>query len=121
MTKDQEQVIAQVQLQIKPGENVDEDKITNLVNFFRMINPLTDGEAKETIAELQSKLAVKMDRGSFVKEKNHVSWYYAAKGKIDPKFWTRYSTYLYKDAGFNSEVINALDVSTDEMMDLLSA
>lgn len=120
MTKDQEQVIAQVQLQIKPGENVDEDKITNLVNFFRMINPLTDEEAKETIAELQSKLAVRMDRGSFVKEKNHVSWYYAAKGKIDFKFWTRYSTYLYKDAGFNSEVINALDVSTDEMMDLLS-
>lgn len=120
MTKDQEQVIAQVQLQIKPGETVDEDKIKNLVNFFRMLTPLSDEEAAETIAELQSKLAVKMDRGSFVKEKNHVSWYYAAKGKINPQFWTRYSTYLYKDAGFNSDVINSIDVATDEMMDLLS-
>lgn len=120
MTKDQEQVIAQVQLQIKPGETVDEDKIKNLVNFFRMLTPLSDEEATEIIAELQSKLAVKMDRGSFVKEKNHISWYYAAKGKINPKFWTRYSTYLYKDAGFNSDVINAIDVATDEMMDLLS-
>lgn len=120
MTKDQEQVIAQVQLQIKPGETVDEEKIKNLVNFFRMLTPLSDAEAAETIAELQSKLAVKMDRGSFVKEKNHVSWYYSAKGKINPQFWTRYSTYLYKDAGFNSDVINSIDVATDEMMDLLS-
>lgn len=120
MTKEQEQVIAQVQLQIKPGETVDEDKIKNLVNFFRMLTPLSDDEAAETIAELQSKLAVKMDRGSFVKEKNHISWYYAAKGRINPQFWTRYSTYLYKDAGFNSDVINSIDVATDEMMDLLS-
>lgn len=120
MTKAQEQVIAQVQLQIKPGETVDEDKIKNLVNFFRVLTPLTDEEAKETIAELQSKLAVRMDRGSFVKEKNHISWYYAAKAKINPQFWTRYSTYLYKDAGFNSDVVNSIDVATDEMMDLLS-
>ncbi len=120
MTKDQEQIIAQVQLQIKPGEIVDEEKIKKLVNFFRMLTPLSDEEAEETIAELQSKLAVKMDRGAFVKEKNHISWYYAAKGAIDPKFWTRYSTYLYKDAGFNSDVINSIDVETDDMMDLLS-
>lgn len=52
MTKEQEQVIAQVQLQIKPGETVDEDKIKNLVNFFRMLTPLSDDEAAETIAEL---------------------------------------------------------------------
>lgn len=32
----------------------------------------------------------------------------------------RYSTYLYKDAGFNSDVINSIDAETDEMMDLLS-
>jgi len=37
MTKDQEQIIAQVQLQIKPNEDVDEDKITKLVDFFRML------------------------------------------------------------------------------------
>lgn len=120
MTKEQEQVIAQVQLQIKPGESIDEEKIKNLVNFFRMLTPLSDDEATETIAELQTKLAVKMDRGAFVKEKHHLSWYYTAKGSINPQFWTRYSTYLYKDAGFNSDVINSMDAATDEMMDLLS-
>ena len=120
MTKEQEQIIAQVQLQIKPNEDVDEEKITKLVNFFRMINPVSDQEAEEVVAELQSKLAVRMDRGAFVKERNHVSWYYAAKGQINPQFWTRYSTYLYKEAGFNSDVINSIDAETDEMMDLLS-
>lgn len=120
MTKDQEQIIAQVQLQIKPNEDVDEDKITKLVDFFRMLTPLTDPEAREVVAELQSKLAVRMDRGAYVKEKNHVSWYYAAKSQINPQFWTRYTTYLYKEAGFNSDVIHSIDSSTDEMMDLLS-
>ena len=120
MTKDQEKVIALVQLQIEPDETVDENKIKKLVEFFQKLIPLSEEAAAETIAELQSKLAVKMDRGSFVKEKNHVSWYYAAKGKINHKFWNRYSTYLYKDASFNSDVINSIDVATDEMMDLLS-
>lgn len=120
MTEIQEKVIAQVQIQIKPDETIDEEKIKNLVNIFRMINPLTDEEAEEVVAELQTRLAIKMDRGAYVKEKNHISWYYAAKGKIDPKFWTRYSTFLHKYAGFNSEVVNAIDAATDEMMDLLS-
>ena len=72
MTKDQEKVIALVQLQIEPDETVDEGKIKELVEFFRNLIYLSEEEASETIAELQSKLAVKMDRGSFVKEKNHV-------------------------------------------------
>ena len=46
MTKDQEQIIAQVQLQIKPNEDVDEDKITKLVEFFRMLTSISDEEAK---------------------------------------------------------------------------
>ena len=69
MTKDQEKVIALVQLQIEPDETVDENKIKKLVEFFQKLIPLSEEAAAETIAELQSKLAVKMDRGSFVKEK----------------------------------------------------
>ncbi len=42
------------------------------------------------------------------------------KSELTRQFWTRYSTYLYKDAGFNSDVINSIDAETDEMMDLLS-
>lgn len=120
MTEAQDNIIKQVQLMVKAGETIGEDRIKDLVNFFRQLSPLTDDEADEIIAELQTRLAVKMDRGAVVKEKNHVSWYYAAKGQIDDKFWTRYSTYLSKEAGFNAEVIHSIDVATDEMMDLLS-
>lgn len=120
MTNDQEQIIAHVQLQIKPDEEVSEAKIAQLVNIFRALNPISDEEAQEVITELQTKLAIKMDRGACVKEKNHVSWYYAKKKDISPKFWLRYSTYLYKEAGFNSGVMTSLDSATDEMMDLLS-
>ena len=120
MTEDQEKVIATVQLWIKPGESIDEDKIAQYVDVAKKMFPLTDEETKETIAELQYRLPVKMDRGAFVKEKDHVSWYYAAKGDIKPEFWTRYSTYLTKYANFNSDVIRSIDVATDDMMDLLS-
>ena len=120
MTENQEQIIKHVQLQIKPNEVVDEERIAQLVGVFRTLMPITDEEVKEVITQLQTKLAVRMDRGSYVKEKNHVSWYYAAKGELDHSFWTRYSTYLFKEAGFNSDVINSIDVQTDEMMDLLS-
>ncbi len=120
MNKIQEQIISHVQMDIEPGEIVTEELLTDLVKFYSHRHPLSENEFKEVVVELQSKLAVRMDRGAYVKEKNHVSWYYAAKSSINPQFWTRYSTYLYKDAGFNSDVINSIDAQTDEMMDLLS-
>lgn len=119
MTKDQEHILSQVQLQVKPDEVLDESRIKLLVNFFRQLTPISDAEADEVVAELQTRLPVKMDRGSFVKDRGHVSWYYSAKKEIEPKFWNRYTTYLFKEAGFNSTVINSIDAATDEMMDLL--
>ena len=120
MNKIQEQIISHVQMDIEPGEVVTEELLTELVRFYSCRHPLSESEFKEVVVDLQSKLAVRMDRGAYVKEKNHISWYYAAKSSINPQFWTRYSTYLYKDAGFNSDVINSIDAETDEMMDLLS-
>ena len=58
MTNDQEQIIAHVQLQIKPDEEVSEAKIAQLVNIFRALNPISDEEAQEVITELQTKLAI---------------------------------------------------------------
>ena len=42
MTKDQEKVIALVQLQIEPDETVDEGKIKELVEFFRNLIYLSE-------------------------------------------------------------------------------
>lgn len=128
MTESQKKIMSTVLVQINPGTIIDEQMITTLVNGNCLMMPITDPtlpplteeEKKEVIAELQTKLAIRMDRGACVKEKNHVPWYYAAKAKLPSHFWDRYRTYLFKNAGFNSDVVDALDSSTDEMMDLLS-
>jgi len=128
MTESQKKIMSTVLVQINPGTIIDEQMITTLVNGNCLMMPITDPtlpplteeEKKEVIAELQTRLAIRMDRGACVKEKNHVPWYYAAKAKLPSHFWDRYRTYLFKNAGFNSDVVDALDSSTDEMMDLLS-
>ncbi len=128
MTDSQKKIISTVLVQINPGTIVDEQMISALVTAnCTMLSitdptlpPLTEDEKKAVVAELQTKLAVRMDRGACVKEKNHVPWYYSAKAKLPSHFWDRYRTYLFRDAGFNSDVVNSLDSSTDEMMDLLS-
>lgn len=128
MTDSQKKVMSTVLVQINPGTVIDEAMISRLVDGNCMmlsitdptLPPLTDEEKKEVVAELQTRLSVRMDRGACVKEKNHVPWYYAAKAKLPSHFWDRYRTFLFKDAGFNSDVVDSLDASTDEMMDLLS-
>ena len=104
MTDSQKKIMSTVLVQINPGAVVDEQLIATLVNGNCMmlpftdpgLPPLTEQEKAEVIAELQTKLAVRMDRGACVKEKNHVPWYYAAKAKLPSHFWDRYRTYLFR-------------------------
>ena len=119
MTTNQEAVISHVLMQIAPNAVVDENTIKGYITVFKILNPLTLKEEEEVVKELHSRLSVRMDRGACVKDKNHVTWYYSAKRDIQPVFWDRYRTYLMKSQGFNNDVINSLDASTDEMMDLL--
>ena len=121
MTDSQKKIMSTVLVQINPGTIVDEQMISTLVNANCLMLPITDpilpplteDEKNEVIAELQTRLAIRMDRGACVKEKNHVPWYYAAKAKLPTHFWDRYRTYLFRDAGFNSDVVDSLDASTD--------
>lgn len=119
LTDNQKTVRDLVLIQLKPGEVVDEATIYTLVKAFENLNPLTESEEKEVINELHVRLAVRMDRGACVKEKDHVSWYYNAKKGIQPNFWDRYRSFLIKKEGFNSDVLDSLDRETDEMMDML--
>lgn len=119
MTENQQKVIGQCLIQFSEDVAVTEEAITNYVNVFSMINPLTDTEKKEVIRELQSKLAVRIDRGACVREENHTPWYNTAKASIEHAyFWDRYRQYLQKQ-GWNAKLLYELDRSTDEIMDLL--
>ena len=118
MNNNQNSIISHVLLQLNCLDNVDENAILNLINIFKKLNPISDEEQKEVIKELHSKLAIKMDLGSYIKEKNYVPWYYNAKKDIDSRYWRRYEQYL-NSKGFNKNIINSLDKTTDEILDLL--
>ena len=119
MSENQKKIISQVLIQFKAESIIDEEKIVFYVKLFAKINPISKEEKEEVIRELHSKLSVRMDRGACLSEKDHISWYYSAKKDIKPDFWERYRTYLYNHEGFSTDVITALDSSTDEIMDLL--
>ncbi|MDO8554660.1 MAG: hypothetical protein Q7S22_07675, partial [Candidatus Micrarchaeota archaeon] len=106
-------------ISFEPGETITEDAIANYVNVFSNMYPVSGIEKAEVLKALHSRLAIRMDRGSFVKEKDHIAWYYSAKKDLKTNFWERYVSYLKTDIGFSNEVVNVLDASTDAMMDLL--
>ena len=72
MTENQQKVIGQTLMQFSADATVTEEALINCVNVFSMISPLTDAEKEEVIRELQSRLAVRIDRGACVREKNHI-------------------------------------------------
>ncbi len=105
---------------------ITEEMIEKLVDMYDSANSmmfgtprLTDAEREEVIAELHASLFVRIDRGHFVKEKDHTPWYIAAKVNKPSKFWDRYRLYLQKEKHWNGDTINELDKTTDEIMDLL--
>ena len=119
MTENQQKVMGHILMQFSANTPVTEDAILNYVNIFSSLNPLTDNEKTEVIRELQSRMAVRIDRGSCVREKEHTPWYHAAKATITPAFWERYRLYLQKEQGWNAKLVDELDRTTDEIMDLL--
>ncbi len=119
MNSNQRQIITHVMIDIDPSSVINEDSMLKLVEKFRIVYSLTETEKNEVLAFLHTKLAIRMDRGACVKEKNHVSWYYSAKKDIKTEFWDRYRSYLIKYKEFAPKVVHSLDASTDEMMDML--
>lgn len=119
MSSNKQVIINQVYAQVSNQSAVQEDQIKSLIEYFKVLNPISDSEEQEIIKELHYKLPVRIDRGAYLKEKNHLPWYDSAKRNIDGKYWERYSQYLLTVKGFETTVIDELDISTDEMMDLL--
>ena len=62
MTENQQKVIGQTLMQFSADAAVTEEALINCVNVFSMVSPLTDAEKEGVIRELQSRLAVRIDR-----------------------------------------------------------
>lgn len=102
-------------------ETLDEHEIENILQSVLQQIPLNNEEFEETKNILYSRMAIQMDRGVCIKDYNHKPWYSAYKSTKDSfPFWQRYREYLIAEKNFPLKVINALDDSTDEIMDMLA-
>ena len=127
MTESQKNIIGSILMNMSNNtQPITEEIIEKLVDMNDSMNvtlygavPLTTDERTQIIAELHAKLFVKIDRGHFVKEKDHNPWYMASKVELPSKFWDRYRLYLLKEKHWNGDTVNELDRTTDEIMDLL--
>lgn len=127
MTDNQKNIIGTILLNMSASTlPVTEEMIANLVDMNDDMNTMMYGtpkmtpeERKEVINALHAALFVRIDRGHFVKENDHMPWYMAAKAENTSKFWDRYRLYLLKEKHWNGDTINELDKTTDEIMDLL--
>lgn len=119
MNKNQETIVSLTLYQLQNEREITEEKIVNYVKFFKQLNNISKNEEEEVIKEIQTKLAIKMDTGACLKERHHKPWYHQAKSRIDHKFWNRYKDYLIFDNGFSPSQVNAIDYSTDEILDML--
>ncbi len=119
MNKNQKLIMSHVMISIDPDAIITEDALSDLVNVFARLYPISETERSDMLSSLHAMLEIRMDRGACVVSKDHVPWYNSAKKDLKTDFWDRYATYLIKDAGFPPKVIASLDESTDEMMDLL--
>lgn len=95
-----------------------EENITEIVkinaNLFKIpeydVQRVIDLTLELTQHTLSSGFALVRDKA------NHVNWYYSRKASLDMPLTDRYMTYLSKDIGLSSQVIDKLDSCTDEIM-----
>ena len=100
------------------GRAADEAEVQGLVEKFRQIFPISDGERDTLIRRLHARLAIRMDLGTAIVERGHVPWLLNRKPTIDPFFWDRYAKYLFRE-GWPPAIVNTFDRVTDDVLDLL--
>lgn len=118
MNDNQNKVLSIAQI-VLSDQTIDEQFLEEHVNKFGDMYNLSENEKEEVIKELQVRMAIKMDSGVVIKEKNHTPWYNYAKRTIKSTFHNRYRLFLMKENGFSKQVVDKLDSVTDEIMDLI--
>lgn len=104
-------------------ENKTAENIRSLIRFLAAnpVNPinLNEEQIETTAKEIEYNFGLTQEQGSLiVSEDNFEFWLPGRKAEINPYYWERYKTYLFK-LGFPYEVIATLDNVTDQITGLL--
>lgn len=80
---------------------------------------MNDDQIDRIIADLESKLVVKVGKATtLADEQGHLSWYFGDR-KCDRRFYKRYEHFLLHNEGWASAAVDAIDTSTDLIMEQL--
>ena len=115
--KNKDKIIPLILQLLSYEDEITEELIdTYIISQARVLN-LSEEDIIDVRKTIHSKVSVKMEHSAFIKDSKHKSWYYAAKAGIEGHYWDRYHTYLFNKVG--GEVVNSIDKTTDDIMDLI--
>ncbi len=103
---------------LPPERRPTEAEVMQLASTLRQAFPVADDEFSALIRQVHSKLAIKMDLGTFLSESSYAPWLAGRKADIDPFYWERYRLWLGR-LGWAPQVINTLDGVSDSILDLV--
>ena len=94
------------------------DVVDEMLSKFGSL-PLEEGARDRITSELERRLAITIGRASILSDPTgHQDWYVGAR-KHDRRFFRRYSDFLTQELGWSPVTMEALDESTDNVMELL--
>jgi hypothetical protein len=112
--------MAQIMLRVRhPAGAVGREEIALVVDEFvsHLPNDLSAEARERVIGELETRIVVKVGRPTrIVDERGHVPWYVGDR-KANRRFFKRYAELLRDDQGWSPAAIDALDESTDAIME----
>lgn len=102
----------------KLDEQIIDDKVKEVAGLPTFIS-LTQEDIEEVDKTIKEEFSIQLDEGSLIEEKKHEKWFLAKKSEFAMKYWERYRTYLLRDKGFSTNVVNKMDDILDKLTDLL--
>lgn len=101
-------------------ENIhDYNGIQETARKYNIATKCSEEELETVIKVYLSSHKVHIDSGAMLIEENHQEWYQENKKNNPMKFWNRYWKYLLHKKNFSNTVLNRMDKTTDEIMDLV--
>ncbi len=78
---------------------------------------LTEDEIKAEVMKIQAQYVHRMGLGAWFEAKDFAPWLQDSQGNITWYYWERYRKYLLYKKGFSNHVLNALDSTSDNILD----